>query len=635
MSLRMLPATFRNMTIRKKLSVLLLIAGTTAVLIACIIFYGMTTSHFRRSHEEGSKSLAKIMARNCEASLAFRLPEDADRVLDALSAKPSVTYAVVKDAKGEVFAAYGMLPKDLSAGRSAAADVGAGAPDGYLMIHENIMMAGSIIGSITLYDDMREARRIRLFALSMMGVVVLISMAVFSVMISPMQKMISEPILSLSAAARRISGQQDFSLRVEKLGNDEVGQLVDDFNAMIGHIEDRNIERKRTETERQKLEAQLLQAQKMEAIGHLAGGIAHDFNNMLQAIIGYASLLDMRVEEDSPLKTYVAEILNSSEKSADLTKQLLAFSRKQIISPKQIDLNQLIQGMEKMLGRLIGEDVEFETYLANRDLSVVVDPGQIGQVLMNLCTNARDAMPDGGHLSISTEAVQLGEDYIAANIIEKPGMYALISVTDTGVGMDDETRQKIFDPFFTTKEVGRGTGLGLSMAYGIIRQHNGHINVYSEMGKGSTFRIYLPLSETVGEVTEAAAATMPRGGKETILVAEDNEEVRGLIRSVLEGFGYTVITAGDGEEALHKFRENEDRIKLVILDVIMPRKNGKEVYDEITRTNPGMKVLFSSGYTADVISTKGVLEGKMDFISKPVTPHDLLNKIREILDRQA
>ncbi|MBI5633665.1 MAG: response regulator [Nitrospirae bacterium] len=631
MLLSKLAITFRNMTIRKKLSALLLSAGSAAVLIACIIFYVMTMNHFRKSYEDGLASLAQVTARNCEASLAFQIPEDTDRVLDSLSANPSVKYAVVRDAGGKVFAAYGAYPK----GYSGTDNLTDRSPEGYLRVRQNILMAGSVIGSLALYDDMREVSRVRFFAVSMMLVVVLISMAVFFVMISYMQRLIAEPILSLSSTARQISRQQDFSLRAEKQGDDEVGQLVDDFNSMIGHIEDRNLERQRTETERQKLEAQLLQAQKMEAIGHLAGGIAHDFNNMLQAIIGYASLLDMRIEQNSPLKSYVAEILNSSEKSADLTKQLLAFSRKQVISPKQIDLNQLIKGMEKMLVRLIGEDVEFETYLVNRELSVVVDPGQIGQVLMNLCTNARDAMPDGGHLSISTETVQLGEDYIAANIIEKPGLYALISVTDTGVGMDEETKQKIFDPFFTTKEVGKGTGLGLSIAYGIIKQHNGHISVYSELGKGTTFRIYLPLSEAMSKATEAAAATAPRGGKETVLVAEDNEEVRGLIRSVLEGFGYTVITAVDGEDALHQFRENEDRIKLVILDVIMPKKNGKEVYDEIIKTKPQMKVLFSSGYTADVISTKGVLEGKMDFISKPVTPHDLLIKIREILDRHA
>ena len=736
------------MTIGKKLTMLLLSAGAAAVLIACIIFYVMTTAHFRKSYEEGVAGLARVMARNCEASLAFRLPEDAERVLSSLSVNSSVTYAIIRDQGGRIFVSYGKDPR----GSDPSPDDRTDKPvPGFLKVRQDITVGGSVIGSLTLFDDMRAISRDRLFALSMMLLVVLISMSLALMLISYMQRLIAVPILSLASSARQITQQQDYSLRAEKLGNDEVGQLVDSFNAMIGKIEKRNTElyesekrfhtlvdqavdafflfdpegvivdvnqqlcvslgytreellggmevgdieavpepgiphenpwaglqphapitseslhrrkdgthfpveirmglleisghnfimglardiseRREAEHEKQKLEIQLQQAQKMEAVGHLAGGVAHDFNNMLQVIIGCGSLLDMQIEQESPLRPLVTQILNSAEKSADLTRQLLAFSRKQVITPKQMDLNQLISGIENLLQRLIGEDIEFRTLLADRELMVTVDPGQIGQVLMNLCTNARDAMPRGGQLSISTEIVQLGEDYIAANVIEKTGIYALLAVTDSGEGMDEATRQKIFDPFFTTKETGKGTGLGLSMAYGIIKQHNGHISVYSEPGRGTTFRIYLPLIEVKGDNAKTEAPVLPKGGTETILVAEDNDEVRGLTKSVLEGFGYTVVEAVDGESALSRFCEHEGSIELVMLDVIMPKKSGKEVYDHIKAISPDMKILFTSGYTADVINTKGVLEEKMDFVSKPLTPHDLLAKIRQILDR--
>ncbi|TAN40046.1 MAG: PAS domain S-box protein [Nitrospirae bacterium] len=742
---------FRDMTIRKKLTVLLLGAGAAAVMIACIIFYIMTTAHLRRSYEEGVAGLAQVMARNCEAALAFRIPEDAERVLGSLSANRSVTYAVVRDQQGNIFASYGRHPLSRHEGTPGPNILPDKDVPGFLKISQNITVGGSVVGSLTLFDDMKALRKDRLYALSIMFFVVLISAGLAFLLIAYMQRLIALPILSLASSARQISQQQDYSLRAEKQGNDEVGELVDSFNAMIGKIEKRNAElfesekrfhtlvdqavdafflfdpegiiidvnqqacaslgytreeflsgmtvrdieagpesgmphekpwgdlqpyapitaerlhrrkdgehfpveirmgllhigghsfimglardiseRREAELERQKLEIQLQQSQKMEAVGHLAGGIAHDFNNMLQVIIGCGNLLDVQLDPDSPLRPLVTQLLNSAEKSAELTRQLLAFSRKQVICPKQADLNQLIRGIEKLLIRLIGEDIEFKTILADTELMVTVDSGQIGQVLMNLCTNARDAMPRGGHLSITTELALLGKDYIAANIIEKPGVYAVVSVTDSGVGMDEATRQKIFDPFFTTKETGKGTGLGLSIAYGIIKQHNGHISVYSEPGRGTTFRIYLPVIEAKAEGTRTAAETVSKGGTETILVAEDNDDVRELMKIVLEGAGYTVIEAADGDSAISRFHEHEGSIQLVILDVIMPKRSGREVYDRIKATNPAANILFSSGYTADVINTKGVLDEKMDFISKPVTPHNLLSKIREILDR--
>jgi two-component system cell cycle sensor histidine kinase/response regulator CckA len=415
-----------------------------------------------------------------------------------------------------------------------------------------------------------------------------------------------------------------------KIVRDKQGQPI----SILTTLHDLTHERKAQE-EKSKLEAQLHQAQKLEAVGQLAGGIAHDFNNMLTAIIGYATLLNFKVEKDSTLRSFATQILSIAEKSADLTRQLLTFSRKQVISPKQIDLNELIRGTEKLLHRVIGEDVELKTHLVDDNVTVMVDPGQMEQVLMNLCTNARDAMPNGGLLSISTETKYLDESYAKTYGLEKSGLYVLLTVTDSGVGMDEQTRQKIFEPFFTTKEFGKGTGLGLSIVYGIIKQHNGHITEYSEPGMGTTLKIYLPLVKSKAEEPKAAEVMTPKGGTETILVTEDNKEVRALTKAVLEEFGYKVIEAVDGEDGINKFIENKDTIQLVMLDVVMPKKSGKEASIAIKTIRPDVKILFTSGYTADIIQRKDILEEEADFVTKPVTPHDLLTKIREMLDKKS
>ncbi|MBI5749612.1 MAG: PAS domain S-box protein [Nitrospinae bacterium] len=351
-------------------------------------------------------------------------------------------------------------------------------------------------------------------------------------------------------------------------------------------------------TERKKFEEQLRHAQKMEAIGQLVGGIAHDFNNMLNAIIGFGDLMQMNMKKDDLNRGHLKEILKAGERAAHLTQSLLAFSRKQIIDPKPQNLNEIIKGVEKFLMKIIGEDIELKVKGGEGgfgDLTVFADRGQIEQVLMNLATNARDAMPDGGDLIMETEVIQMDEEYIKNHGYGESGTYALLAVTDSGTGMDEATRQRIFEPFFTTKELGRGTGLGLAMVYGIVKQHNGYINVYSEPQKGTTFKIYLPLIKS--EAAESVGITpdvYPKGGTETVLVAEDDRAVRKLTRSILERFGYKVIMVEDGEDAIEKFMENKEEIQLLLLDVIMPKKNGKEVYEEIKKINPGIKTLFLS-----------------------------------------
>jgi PAS domain S-box-containing protein len=386
-------------------------------------------------------------------------------------------------------------------------------------------------------------------------------------------------------------------------------------------------------TEHKKLEEQLRHSQKMEAIGQLAGGIAHDFNNILTAVIGYANLLQMRLGEGNQLRSYVDQIIASSERAANLTQSLLAFGRKQILDPKAITVNEIIKSMEKLLARLISEDIELKTQFSDKNLTVFADAAQMGQVLMNLVTNARDSMPDGGKLTISTGLVQLDSVFVKRHAYGKPGMYAMIAVSDSGVGMSEKTRQRVFEPFFTTKEVGKGTGLGLAIVYGIVKQHNGFVNVYSELGHGSTFKVYLPLIRSAYGEEKEKSLSPPVGGTEMILIAEDDVEVRKLTKNVLEEFGYTVVEAVDGEDAISKFLKHKRKVDLVMLDVVMPRKNGKEVYQYVRKVRPDIKALFTSGYTADVIHEKGVLDEGLNFVSKPVAPTDLLRKLRDILDQ--
>jgi PAS domain S-box-containing protein len=385
-------------------------------------------------------------------------------------------------------------------------------------------------------------------------------------------------------------------------------------------------------SKRKNLESQLFHSQKMEAIGQLAGGIAHDFNNLLCAIIGFASLAEMKMGKEDPALSYLEHILAAADRATHLTQGLLAFSRRQIINPQPVDLNGIVSNVEKLLSRLITEEIELKVSLADRNLIVMADASQIDQVLMNLATNARDAMPGGGVLSVETSLVELTGGYLLTHRYCAAGRYALLAVSDSGVGMEGATRERIFEPFFTTKEVGKGTGLGLAIIYGIVKQHNGYINVYSEQGEGSTFKVYLPLVEeetASGQMHEAPKAVLD--GTETVLVVEDNPDVRDLTTSLLEAYGYRVIEALDGRDGVEKFALHQDEVKLVIMDVIMPKLNGKEAFAEMRRLRPGVKVLFTSGYTPDIVHKKGILLDGSNFVAKPAPPQLLLKKIRDIL----
>lgn len=390
-------------------------------------------------------------------------------------------------------------------------------------------------------------------------------------------------------------------------------------------------------TVQKKLEAQLLQAQKMEAIGTLAGGIAHDFNNILSTIVGYGHILQVQTKEDDPMRMNVEEILNAADRATALTHSLLAFSRKQIMHVKPVQLNDLVRRVQTLLRRIIGEDISIRTMPGEDKITVMADSGQIEQVLMNLATNARDAMPHGGTFTIEISCVELDESFVVRHGYGNPGAYALLTASDTGEGMDEETRRRIFEPFFTTKEYGKGTGLGLSVVYGIIKQHDGYIEAYSEPGIGTTFRIYLPLSDALIETDAppSVAVSSPAGGTETILLAEDDESLRKLARIVLEAAGYTVITAEDGKDAVRKFIEHNAEIDLVILDMIMPQMNGREAYEQIRSIRPDVRALFASGYTADKAYREGMAGAKVELLLKPILPNKLLKKVREVLERPA
>ncbi|MBI5193367.1 MAG: PAS domain S-box protein [Nitrospirae bacterium] len=391
---------------------------------------------------------------------------------------------------------------------------------------------------------------------------------------------------------------------------------------------------RRSREEQKTLERQLIQAQKMEAVGHLTGGLAHDFNNLLTAIVGHATLLQAKFNSNTDINQHVQHILKTCDRAASLIYGLLAFSKKQILFKKSVELNHIIRDIEKLIARLIGEDIEVKMHLSDKDIYILADTGQIEQVLMNLATNARDAMPSGGEMTIFTKLVDLDTDFIQSFGYGKPGVYALLSVTDKGKGMDAVTVSKIFDPFFSTKPDGKGTGLGLSIIYGIIKQHDGYINVYSCPGEGTTFNIYFPVIRTKAEKPGVQKVVPARRGAETILLAEDEPDVRDVIKTLLESFGYKVIEAVDGEDAISRFKENEEYINLLVFDLLMPHKNGKEAYDEIKKINSDVRIVYISGYSDDIIR-RSIFEEGFDFISKPLKPNDFLRKIRDVLDREA
>lgn len=486
-----------------------------------------------------------------------------------------------------------------------------------------------------------------------------------------MSRSITRPLRSLTEAASMIS-TGDYLRRVNIRNRDELGTLASAFNTMVVRVrdsqqqlEDKVHERtkeleeannqlallsesnvlKRNQAERERTEAmdalriteqQLQQAQKLEAVGRLAGGISHDFNNLLTAIIGYSDLALKHIPEGSPIQHNLAEIRKASERASTLTRQLLAFSRKQVLQPRVLDLNALVSDLQRMLERMIGEDIELRTTLKQDLLNVKADVGQLEQVIMNLVVNARDALPEGGKITIETANVALDESYARKHISVAPGRYVMLAVSDNGIGMDEETQANMFEPFFTTKEAGKGTGLGLSMVYGIVKQSGGNIWVYSEPQHGTTIKIYLPIAdEQMEAVNEVVVETNGNHGSETVLLVEDEEAVRALLLEVLQGEGYSVLQAANGHEAIELCKTTAGKIHLLMTDVVMPGMSGRELVDRLVDNCRNVKVLYMSGYTDDAIVHHGVLNPGVAFLQKPFTPEGVMRKVREVLDSVA
>lgn len=394
----------------------------------------------------------------------------------------------------------------------------------------------------------------------------------------------------------------------------------------------RIVTQRRAEEERQKLQEQLAQAAKMEAVGRLAGGVAHDFNNLLTTILGYSEMILSQLNEDDPLCLEVEEIHKAGERAASLTQQLLAFSRKQVIKPRIVELNEAVKEARKMLDRLIGENIKLVLDLEPDLGRVRVDPHQIDQVLLNLAVNARDAMPDGGTLTIATSNITFDKESLSPHSEIVPGSYVVLSITDTGIGMNDEIRSRVFEPFFSTKENGKGTGLGLAMVYGIAKQNGGSVTVHSEQGLGTVFRLYLPSTDDKPVASIIPLRIASPTGNETVLLVEDDDMVRRLAQRVLTHLGYEVLQAYDIEDAIRICEEYPSPIDLLLTDVIMPEMNGVELYDQLRTTRAGIKALFMSGYTEDVVVRHGVLPEGTEFIQKPFNMEDLANRVRQTLD---
>lgn len=399
---------------------------------------------------------------------------------------------------------------------------------------------------------------------------------------------------------------------------------------MYGTIQDIT-ERKHAEHEKEKLADQLRQSQKLESIGRLAGGVAHDFNNMLNVILGYSELIEDKLDKDNPILSEIQQIGNAGRRARDITRQLLAFSRKQMIAPVTLDLNEHIHNMTKTLCRLIGEHIEL-CFQPRQDLwTIRFDPSQIDQILVNLSVNARDAMPQGGKLTIETDNITLNEDYCRHHAYFKPGLYVLIGVSDTGAGIDNEVMPQIFEPFFTTKGVGEGTGLGLATVYGIIKQNNGFVTVQSEADQGATFKIYLPCSADVISASDHSEEGAAQTGAESILLVEDNDLVRKVTSSMLESAGYSVIVADDVNDAIAICSDPQVCIDLMITDVVMPQMNGTELWEQVKTARPAMNVLFMSGYTPNVIVPQGNPDERVSFLQKPFNRNDLIQSINDAL----
>jgi signal transduction histidine kinase len=652
-----------DLSINKKLTLIIMLTSGVALVLASVGFALYDLASFREEKIRELSSFAEIIGASSGKALLQGDAMAAGEIFGSLPSDRHITAACLFSEKGHLLTGYvgngGTSANCPTRGPAA----GHGFENGHLWLSQRVFAEGERVGTVYIVSDMQELRtRLERYA-TIAGLVLLASSFVAFLLSARLRRVISDPILGLAEAARSISQQQDYSVRVESYGTDELGLLTTAFNNMLKQIQTRDealrkaqeelehrveerttqllkesSSRQQAEEALQEREEQLRQSQKMEAIGRLAGGIAHDFNNLLTAITGYSEVILRNLNEKDPLRPHASEIKKAGDRAAALTRQLLAFSRRQVLAPKVLDLNAVVSNPEKMLRRLIGEDIELVTVLGSELGSVKADPGQLEQVILNLAVNARDAMPGGGRLVIETANVEVEERGDQSSGWIPSGAFVMLSVTDTGTGMDEETRARAFEPFFTTKEKDKGTGLGLSTVYGIIKQSGGHISVHSEVNAGTSFRIYLPqVTEEVDvlELEEQPADADDVAGTETILLVEDEQLVRDLARGILLTSGYKVLEAPHGGEALLICESYPGPIHLMLTDIVMPHLNGRELYERVCPLRPEMKVLFMSGYTDEALPLSGRLEPDSPFIEKPFTPDALTLKLRQVLDEQA
>jgi len=639
-----------------KVKLMLVILLTTGVALIFAFAAHAFLQYYTTRNEllQVASSMAEVVAANSTAALTFDDPSAAQKNLSSLRVRPSIVAACLYTPSGAVFSTY---HRPDAAGDLLPPTPG---PDGHLfsgshlVLFRPVMLDGERVGTVYLRMELTELIQQQIRYAGMILLFLAGSGLVALLVASRLQRIVSGPILGLADAVRSASESRDYSVRVPVQAEDEIGSLSAAFNAMLGRIEtdeaallaaQRDLQAKVQDLEREvsereeaekalKLsEEQLIQAQKMEAIGRLAGGVAHDFNNLLTVINGYSELLLGEMGKDDPLRPTIAEIRHAGERAAGLTRQLLAFGRKQMVAPRIIDLNAVIESTRAMLRRLIGEDIALEATLDPGVMRVMADPSQVDQLILNLAVNARDAMPQGGRLSIETANVTLRESPGRSPEI-LPGPYVAIRVVDTGCGMDAGTMAHIFEPFFTTKEVGKGTGLGLSTVFGIVKQCGGHISVESAPGRGTAFQILLPAVEPADEEVRRSSGTYRAllGGSETVLLVEDEAPVRGMISKILSAAGYAVLKAHDGPSALAVADAHKARIHLILTDIVMPGMNGRSLVEALIARRPGIKALYMSGYSDDVISHQGLLEEGIPFISKPFRPSELASKVRSLLE---
>ncbi len=645
----------QRLSLRGKITLVNMLTSVAALLLASAAFLAYDVYTFRSRMVSDVETLSAVIGDNCSAPLLFNDAPSAGDVLATLAAKSSVERALLYRPSGRLFARFAS-PRHGAWTRSPdLTRDGHQFSAGHLVVGRTLLVDGAAIGRLVVVSDLQELRlRLVRYGLTVLLVLLLACAAAFFLSIA-IQPLVALPILRLARAARLVAERQDFSVRVTETGGDEVAYMARAFNNMLAQIENRDkalhgirieleakvaqleaevAERRRAEEALLRSEEQLRQAQKMEAIGRLAGGVAHDFNNLLTVIKGRGDLLVRRIGEDSPHRRGLDEILKAAERAAGLTRQLLAFSRKQMLAPKVLDVRTVVEDLGSMLARLIGEDIELVIRMPEGLGRVKIDPGQLEQVMMNLAVNARDAMPRGGRLLLEAANVRREPGPLLGGDDVPPGEYVMLAMTDTGCGMTREVLADVFEPFFTTKPMGQGTGLGLSMVYGIVRQSEGHITAYSEVGVGTTFKVYLPIVDAplAAPVAPAGSARRLQGQGETILVVEDEPLLLELVSETLREGGYRVLPARDGATALQVAGGHDGELHLALTDMVMPGMNGKEVALGLARLRPGLRVIFMSGYSETGIFHNGRLDEGVTLLQKPFSPGELLERIHELLD---